>query len=1461
MSKIVTVVTAMVLCLAMSVYAQDVTQQSLSLNLNKVDYTIDVGVPQGWSVSPRVSKNSHTLVNVSAGDSARPTANVQIFVQPRLDHADALNQIRGSAANIPMVEKEFLTISGWPAMQTTRVVRPPLPDHAKRLGPAEVIRVMTYIAMDDVLYIVSGNVPSDSSPAQVAELKSIARSLTFASSGVPDDVQSELDQLRAVQSPSRFVLPDSQPNSLDLETTPMSIMPDVGANDRINTSGNGELEVTTSPDGVNVVVALQSRRWVSSNDGGATFPNSGRVGSGNGDPSVAWGQSGKFYMAWIDNSGFCTSGYLGGNPTVPPTAIYGIDCTGMARSDDNGVTFSPGLVNPAVICPDRAPSGQPPVPNECFPDQEHIAADRWNAGDTPTDDQVYNTWRNFSTGDQNAALVCSSDSGVTWTVPFDVAPNEVFPRITVGSDGFVYVATINTGDGWFYIHKYTSCVNGLTEVPGWPRQVAVWDGYHCPFAGHDRCDQNPTSQTVVVDDTDPSHVYYSYVLDQESAGDSSSDIVVLDSLDGGFTWGGLGRVARANENVDARRVMPWLCATGGDAVVTWYEQRGAQPTDTTDFFGARVGLDGGGDLVPMEEFVLSETTDNWCDIGWACRTRWGNTDTQLANAAEACPNQPQLAGSCGDGDVGNVTPDSGNLCDFSDDDGASFTSCLQAASSPSGNDERCLPTAGGCPKYGDYNGNACAGGKLFAAWASANAPDGLPPPDSGTNPGVLFEVINLSDLGVPVITVPGDVHFGDVCNGDGPLYRDLDVCNTGSADLQVDVITSDNDDFAVTVPSSGYPVTISPDFCFPFEVAYTPTGEPSTAILTIPSDDPDRPTIEVTADASIGEPNLVTVMDTSYGDVCLGDVSTQQLTILNDGVCDLTVTDASITNDPGNEFAFASVMSFPFVLQSGESVSADIEFTPSGDVGAATGQVEIDTDDPDTATKVLDLAGNSPVAVISTFIADSGAFSHVCADDIKDINLTVENNGTCPLELDLVSITLGANAQPGDFVIPSGNNDGTVIAAASSLQIPIRFSPTDFDNEPPLVRDATVDITSHTYLASSPLTPVSTAINGVVPPPDINLAIANDGNFGNVCKGGFADLNLTLFNQGMCDLEIASIELVPPGGSFILPSDTDFPLVLSPDADFNYPIRYAPVVCNDLPEAAQVKVTSDDPDEMMEFVDIVGTSPCPNLVIDPTGLTGDFAFPATVMDLDGSLGCYSERTTVLRNNGLCPLTIDSITASAVDEYTVQSPSVFPVVLPTGEETLDVTVRFTPQSLGDPLAPDEFTGLLTIVSDDPDGNALADLCGEGVAQSGIRVLTTDISTGIPLVVSEVDNITIRSKGKKTPSPINLQFTDVVPQSVDICGNTVTWHVDQETLPAVGTTGNNPRSSYETSAKEGNLQDAQSFSLDQCEFREFQLQLLDSGAPSCLLLPKGASCANDGQCCSGKCKGPNGNKSCK
>jgi hypothetical protein len=253
-----------------------------------------------------------------------------------------------------------------------------------------------------------------------------------------------------------------------------------------------------------------------------------------------------------------------------------------------------------------------------------------------------------------------------------------------------------------------------------------------------------------------------------------------------------------------------------------------------------------------------------------------------------------------------------------------------------------------------------------------------------------------------------------------------------------------------------------------------------------------------------------------------------------------------------------------------------------------------------------------------------------------------------------------------------------------------------------------------------------------------------------------------------------------------------------------------------------VQITSDDPDEAVIDIDISGASPCGNLVIDPGGLSDLFSFPATVVDTTGTLGCFSDRDLTLRNSGGCPLTIDDISAAGAD-FTVVQPSVFPVLLPSGEETLAVTVRFTPQADANPFAPSEVTGTLTVVSDDPDGAADADLCGESVAQSGVRILVTNITSGTPVPVDEVDSITIKSFGVNTPGPINLRFTDQPVSSAMVCGSDVLYHVEQENLPETSTTGSNPNGSYDAKAKEGNLQTTDSFGLGQCEFRDFQLQI--------------------------------------
>lgn len=493
------------------------------------------------------------------------------------------------------------------------------------------------------------------------------------------------------------------------------------------------------------------------------------------------------------------------------------------------------------------------------------------------------------------------------------------------------------------------------------------------------------------------------------------------------------------------------------------------------------------------------------------------------------------------------------------------------------------------------------------------------------------------------------------------------------------------------------------------------------------------------------EPDIRVNAQLDFNDGCPLSHEDRVVTIFNIGGADLLVNSVTVTNTggPSDAFSLAVEPVQPFIVKPGAHVDVTVRFAPDQG-GDYFGQLTIESNDADQPTLVIDMTGTGGAADINAFIANSGEFGNVCSGTFSDMNLTIQNNGSCDLEID--SVTLSGLDQAA-FDLPDGSLAGTIIEAGNSLLVPVRFEPDQ---------------------------------------------------------------------------------------------------------------------CSDETLNASVEIASNSPGEENVQVPISGVSSCPNLVIDPASLSGLNAFPATVVDVGATLGCFSDQDVVLRNTSECPLTIDSIDTDGAD-FSVIAPTVFPVLLPGGEETLAVTVRFTPQSDADPQLPGEITGLLSIDSDDPDFPHTADLCGESVTQSGIRTLVTDVTSGVPILVEGVDSMTVKSKGKSTPGPINLKFSDVQSTMSTICGNDVYWHLNLEMLPATDTTGSNGgKSQYEVYAKEGNLQDSRTFPLDQCEFSEFQMQLksTDGGdGSSCPLGKKGDACDLADDCCSGKCTGKAGAKTCK
>jgi hypothetical protein len=599
--------------------------------------------------------------------------------------------------------------------------------------------------------------------------------------------------------------------------------------------GLGELQIAASADGRNVVVSANSGTSVSNNAGGRF--NAVGLGVGfqlNGDPTAAVGTSGNFYLGFIGfpngtpaarNATGCSTSLTRsvnngvnfaflGHAVVCPNGMFADtlceetcrlrfeDCMQAARGNNSREQACRRQQSSCLAdCP-------PDPPRPCFPDQPQIGADRLNAGAGGAD-QLYSVWRNFvpggaarpacaqiTSGFVTPAIVCSSDGGASWTAPRAIGTGD-FPRVTVGPDGAVYALYRSNAN--VMLQRFSSCASGLAPQPGFPVTVATISDVACPVAGLDRCG-NLSSPVAAVDDLDARHVYVAFAHNTAAG---NEDVLVQHSTDGGLSW---SPGVRVNGGLRGRRFMPWVCTAGGAAYVSWYDRRQASVPPADDRFhdcvefcredlddcvlGAR-GDDGRlrqcsrtfntckrncGQAAPLSpndltgyflgtavvengvlragpEVNLSGVVDAQCASGWPCVP-------SSAGDAESCSVQPQVAGVCcvlgPQGCPGSLQP-----CDFSS------TAC------PAG--ETCNASRG-CPKYGDYNGNACAGGRVFTAWASATAPARLPPVGQIT---IFSEATVAPSLTVTSTVVPGNDPGRFDVRVDG-IVRASDLAHGGS---------------------------------------------------------------------------------------------------------------------------------------------------------------------------------------------------------------------------------------------------------------------------------------------------------------------------------------------------------------------------------------------------------------------------------------------------------------------------------------------------------------------------------------------------------------------------------------------------------------------------------------------------------------------------------------------------------
>lgn len=314
-------------------------------------------------------------------------------------------------------------------------------------------------------------------------------------------------------------------------------------------------------------------------------------------------------------------------------------------------------------------------------------------------------------------------------------------------------------------------------------------------------------------------------------------------------------------------------------------------------------------------------------------------------------------------------------------------------------------------RWGDYSAtvvdpvNPCKFW-TFQEFVAVSAVGDVGPGNNGGEWGIQITELTCSP---PVISVPGNLPFETTCVGDTGTAT-LEVCNTTPnagpcANLVVTAITSSDAHFSVTEPSSGFPVVISPDFCFPFQVQFTPTAVgPQSAILTIESNDPEDPVIQVTVTGDVPPGDIRVTGSTDFGDVCPEALAEKTISICNVGKCDLAVFSAAF-DPPCADFTLIN-NPFPATVSPDSCLDLVIRLTPTS-VGPKSCTLVITSDDPDTPTVSLTVTAN--VIGASIDVPPDLAFPPTVIQEVGPclslLPFPISNTGTCDLTITDISIS------------------------------------------------------------------------------------------------------------------------------------------------------------------------------------------------------------------------------------------------------------------------------------------------------------------------------------------------------------------------------------------------------------------------------------------------------------------------
>jgi hypothetical protein len=516
--------------------------------------------------------------------------------------------------------------------------------------------------------------------------------------------------------------------------------------------------------------------------------------------------------------------------------------------------------------------------------------------------------------------------------------------------------------------------------------------------------------------------------------------------------------------------------------------------------------------------------------------------------------------------------------------------------------------------------------------------------------------------------IPGALDFGSVGVGKQASHAAA-VVNNGKTLVTLTKASISGTEFSIS--GLQFPLSLHPGQKSNFIVWYkgSRTGKAQGTLSF--NGEPGSPNpVVLTASTGSSNPQLtVSSPSHDFGNVTVDTVANATLMLTNSGAANLAISHIAVS---GNGFE-ASTNKAPTTVPAGGNVVVNLTFSPSAS-GNYSGALTISSDDPNTPTATVALAGTATNQSIGKLIATPAAlnFNNVQVGSTASAVTTLKNVGTGNVTLSQINLS-------GSGFSTSGIATPVLVVPGESLTLTVKYSP------------ATTKATSGDIsLVSAQGGITSVSVSGTVLQSALTLSPASI-NFGSAVTGVANTQTVQVSNPGTVAVTITAANISGAGFSA---SGLALPLTLSAGKTAAFNVQFDPKSAG--AATGSLSVVSD------------ATNPPSAIALSGAGVAAGLSLavnPSNVSFGNVNVGSTASRSMTITNTGNSNVAISSETLTGAN-LALSGGS---AVTLSPSQSIALTVQYSPTTAV------STSGTLAIASNATVAPPAIPISGTGVAQ--------------------------------------------------------------------------------------------------------------------------------------------------